>query len=199
MARKTLSDILGQRQNDSGTFRWQAVVPIGTNIFMLVELFQFAFVGAAIILLSLCSGVWFTEGSVTMAEIRAAFSVSGMALAAVMVGFIAMALLFFGNRYYAVYRIDASGVYYEGSRGRDERKGWLCLRAKAFPVVGAVRARRTRSRHLLWEKMDSFQDIASMRVIILRRGRWQLLRLYTPDAATHVRVVEVLSKKLRKV
>ena len=199
MTRKTLGDVLGSPQDESGTFRWQATVPIGTNIFMLVELFQFAFVGAAVIALTLCTGVWFTEGSVTMAEIQAAVSISGMALAAVMAGFIAMALLFFGNRYYAVYRIDGSGVYYEGSRGRDERKGWLCLRARAFPVVGAVTARRTRSRHLVWEKMDSFQDIASMRVIILRRGRWQLLRLYTPDAATHAGVIEALSTKLRRV
>jgi hypothetical protein len=109
-----------------------------------------------------------------------------------------MGVVFFGNRYFAVYRMDGDGVYYEGSRGSDGSGAWFTLRARPYPVAGGIRAGRTRSRRLPWEKADRFQEIASMRVIVLRRGRWHLLRLYMPDAATHERVAAFLSRRLRR-
>ena len=197
MTGKTLGDILGPPRPDGATLRWEAVVPIATNPFMLLELFQFALVGAGVAVVLLCTGVWFTEGGLALADVEQALAVGGMLLAAAMVGFVLMSLLFFGNRYYAVYRIDAGGIYHEGRRGRDESGGLISLRCKPYPVTGAVASSGgVRSRHLSWEKVDHFQDIPSMRVVILRRGRWHLLRLYTPDAETHARVTACLSARL---
>ena len=199
LAQKTLRDVLGHQVEDTDSLRWQAVVPIGTNPFLLLELFQFAFVGATIVLLTLCVGVWFTEGGISAEDITNALSVAGMALLAVIAGFIGISVLFFGNKYYATYHMDSNGIYHEGARGNDECTAWFCLRLRPFPVIGAVKSDRTRSRHLTWAKVDRFQNIASMRVILLRRGRWHMLRLYSPDAETHGKVAEYLAERLRQI
>lgn len=199
MIQKTLREVLGSPSEHTDAQRWQAVVPIGTNPFLLLELFQFAFMGAAAMLLALCAGVWFTEGYITVADIVDSAAMAGLVLLAVIAGFIGISLLFFGNRYYAAYHLDPSGIYHEGTRGSDERKALFCLRLRPFPVVGAISAARTRSRHLPWNKVDRFQDIASMRVILLRRGHWHMLRLYTPDTETHDKVVQYLAERLRQI
>ncbi len=199
VAQKKLRDVLGVPPEDIGTLRWQVVVPLGTNPFLLFELFQFALAGAAIVLLTLCVGVWASEGMLALDDLTTALKAAAVVLPAVMGGFIAVSALFFGNRYYAVYQMDSGGIYHEGSRGKDERKEAFCLRVRPFPVTGAVSARRTRSRHLPWEKMDRFQDIPSMRTILLRRSFWHMLRLYTPDAETHARAVSYLAERLKKI
>lgn len=192
MSRKRLKDILKPMEN-TGVLRWSVTVPLGTNPFILLELFQFALVGAAIVLVTLVSGVWFTEGGIAITDITAALEVSALVLGAVMTGFLLLAFLFFSNRYFATFHMDPNGIYHEGSRGTDERGEWFCLRIRPYPVAGAIKAARTRSRHLRWDKVDSFQDIPGMRVIILRRGIWHMLRLYTPDAPTHEAVVRFLT------
>jgi hypothetical protein len=67
---------------------------------------------------------------------------------------------------------------------------------RPFPVMGEVKAVRTRSRTLSWEKIDSFKDIRSMRVIILKRNFWHMMHLYTPDTACHATVAHYLSERL---
>ncbi len=194
---KTLRDVLTPPQEGVATLRWQVAVPICTNLFLLLELFQFALMSAALVLLVLCTGVWFTEQSIAIEDIASSVRIAGMVLLAVMAGFVGIAMLFFGNRYYATYHLDAGGIYYENTRGSDTRGGFPRLRFRPFPVVGPIRANHVKSRVLSWEKIDRFQDIASMRAIILRRGYWHMLRLYTPDSATHGEVVKYLTERLQ--
>lgn len=194
-----LADVLGPSESDGGSIRWRVTVPLGTNPFLLFELAQFALVGACIVLITLCVGIWITEDGIYESEIFSMLRIAAMVFLAIVAGFIAIAVLFFGNRYYATFHIDGGGIYHEGSRGSDERAEGVCLRMKPYPVLGAVTASRTRSRHLVWEKTDSFQDFSSMRVILLKRGRWNMVRLYTPDAATHERVMDVLAMRLKKI
>ena len=196
---KTLRDVLTPRQGDSGELRWRTAVPLGTNPFLLLELFQFALLGAFIVLLTLCTGVWFMEHGLDVEDILTSLNISGKILLAIMIGFIGVSIVFFGNKYYAVYHMDPTGIYHEGTRGSDECKKMFCLRFRPFPVVGTVSATRTRSRYLPWDKVDRFQDIASMRVILLRRRYWHMLRLYTPDAETHGKVVQYLAQRLRQI
>lgn len=60
---------------------------------------------------------------------------------------------------------------------------------RPYPVEGEIKATRSRNRHLVWEKIDRFQDIPGMRVVLLRRGIWHMLKLYSPDEATHAALV----------
>jgi hypothetical protein len=195
---KTLSSILAPRAEADVTLRWESAVPIATNPFLLMELFQFACFGGLLAIFSLCSGAWLAAGFVTMQEVAAAFHIGGMLIGGIMAGFVALAFLFFGNRYYAVYRMDATGVYHEGSRGHDAAGGLFSFRCKPYPVTGAVTRSRTRSRQLPWEKVDRFQAIPSMHVIILRRKFWHMLRLYMPDEKTYEAVAAFLAKRLQQ-
>jgi len=193
-----LSSVLTQR-DATGTLRWESVVPMATNPFLLTELFQFACFGAFIAIFSLCSGAWLSDGFITMHEVAAAFNIGGMLLVGIMLGFVLLSFVFFGNRYYAVYRMDAAGIYHEGSRGHDEGKRGVSLRCKPFPVTGAVTRVRTKSKLLPWHNVDRFQEIPSMRVIILRRSFWHMLRLHMPDAETYDAVAAFLAQRLKQV
>jgi hypothetical protein len=198
MTRKTLQHVLAPLPENTEGLRWQATVPLVTNPLLLLELFQFAFVGAAVVLVTLCVGVWITEGGLTLDDIVTSVKTASVVLLAIMAGFAGISALFFGNRYFAVYHMDSGGIYHEGSRGRDERRG-IFLGLRPAPVIGAVDVVRTRSQHLPWDKVDRFQDISSMRVVILRRGFWHLLRLYMPDEVTHQRVVQLLEQRLKRI
>ena len=198
MARKKLHEVIEPAPETGGTLRWRATVPLVTNPLLLVETFQFAFAGAAVVLVTLCVGVWFTDGVLTPEDAVTSLRVSGMVFLAIPAVFAAVSLLFFGNRYFATYQADPSGIYHEGSRGRDGRRG-LFLSTKAMPVLDGVEAARTHGRTLPWEKADRFHDFPSMRVIILKRGFWHMLRLYTPDADTHERVTRYLEQRLKRM
>lgn len=195
MPTKTLRDVLLPPE-ESGTLRWRAAVPLVTNPFILLELIQFAFVGAAVVLVSLCIGVWLTEGGLALTDIRTAFSVAGLVFSGILAGFAFLVIMFFGNRYFAAYRMDATGIYYESSRGEDENSTLLSLAARPFPVTGTIKAGSTKSRELPWDKVDRFQAIPSMRVIVLRRGMWHMMRLYLPDETTFNQVERRLETRL---
>ena len=198
MAQKTLRDLLARRPEDTGVLRWRTTVPLATNPFLLLEICQLAFVGAAVVLLTLCVGVWIMEGGIAATDIITSLGVAGMVLLAVIGGFISISALFFRNKYYATYRMDSEGIFHEATRGNDECKELFCLRLRPFPVVGKINAERTRSQHLAWDKADRFQDIASMQVILLQKRRWHMLRLYLPDAESHGKVVHYLAERLRQ-
>ncbi len=198
MARKKLREVIAPELDEDGSLRWRAAVPLVTNPLLAVEAFQFAFVGAAVVLVTLCVGVWVTDGVLMPEGVAASLAVSGLVLLAILGGLAFVSIVFFGNRYFAVYRADSSGIYHEGSRGRDKRESAF-IHWRAMPVVGAVEAARTHGRFMPWEKADRFHDLSAMRAIILKRGFWHILRLYTPDADTHERVTSYLEGRLKKM
>lgn len=198
MMPKKLEDVLKPPPESSANLRWQVAVPLSTNPFILAELLQFAFVGGFIALITLSVGVWFMEGMISSEDIVSSMSIALVVILGVLGAFFLISVLFFGNRYFATYRLDAGGIYQEGTRGNDGGPAWS-LKIHPFPIVGSVMAERTRSRHLPWEKVDRFQDIPSMRTVLLRRGFWHMARLYTPDAQTHEQVVSFLARRLEKV
>lgn len=198
MARKQLSEVLSPAPEDAGSLRWRVAVPLATNPLLVVEAVQLAFVGAAIVLVTLCLGVWMTDGALTPEDAITSLRAAGLVFLAVPAALAVVSILFFGNRYFAVYHADLSGIYHEGSRGRDSRGG-LFAYWRAMPVEGPVKAARTHGRFMPWEKADRFHDLASLRVIVLKRGFWHILRLYTPDAETHERVTRYLEGRLKRV
>ena len=198
MARKQLREVIAPAQDDNGSLRWQAAVPLMTNPHLIAEACQLAFVGAAVVLAVLWLGIWLTEGVLLPEDAVTSLIMSGLAFAVIVSGLAFVSIVFFGNRYFTVYRADSSGIYYEGSKGRDGRKGPF-THWKAMPVVGVVKAARTVGRFMPWEKADRFHDLSSMRAIILKRGFWHILCLYTPDAETHERVTRYLEGRLKRV
>lgn len=197
MTKKTLRDVLTPPE-DIGILRWQATVPLATNPFLLLELVQLALVGASIVLVTLCLGVWITDGVLLVEDVYTSLRAAAFVALAILAAFLLVSLVFFDNRYFAVYQLDSGGIYHESSRGTDEKRVMLYLKTRPGPVAGSVKAGRTRSRHLPWEKTDRFQPIPAMRVIVLRRGIWHMMRLYLPDDATFAKAEEFLAGRLKK-
>ena len=198
MARKQLREVIAPEPDADGSLRWRAAVPLVTNPLLMVEALQFAVVGAVVVLVTLCVGVWLTDGVLTPEDVTTSFVMSCLVFLAILAGLVFVSIVFFGNRYFAVYRADSSGIYHEGSRGSDGRGG-VFFHWRAMPVVDSVKAARTHGRFMPWEKADRFHDLPSVRAIILKRGFWHILRLYTPDADTHERVAHYLKGRLKKV
>ena len=195
MARTKLTDVLSPTKS-IGKIRWQTTVPIVTNPFIMLELIQFALVGASIVLIVLAVGFIQADGMLEPASLRSIFGISGLVFVGIIVAFSICGLLGLGNRYYALYECDSNGIYYEYNRGKDERKGFSLLWMKPYPVIGNVRVSKTKARTLPWEKADRFYNIPSMRTVIIRRRFWTMLRLHMPDEKTHETVVNYLVQRL---
>lgn len=183
---------------EADVLRWRAAVPLVSNPFLLLDFILFALCGAGLVLFILLTGVGFTEGSLTLEDIRASVLFTAWIGAAIILAFVVLGLLCFRNRYFALFRFDAEGIYSEGCRGTDQRNDFFCPLVRPCPVLEPLHGANVTSRHLPWRKVRSFVDIPSMRVIHLKRGYWHMLRLYTPDTATHARVVASLVQRLHK-
>lgn len=188
---RTLREVLTLSE-EKDVLRWEVAVPLGTNPFILAELLQFACVGAALVLIALSFGIYLTEGTIYAADLGTLLLFSGFMVLVILGVFFLIVFLLFKNRYYTVYSLDASGVFYEGIKGSDERKTGFFLRARPYPVLGEISASRSRSRHLTWEKIGRFQNIPGMRVVLLKRGIWHMLKLYSPDESAHAALVAYL-------
>ncbi len=196
MSRSRLADIVAQPPEES--LQWQAVVPIGTNPFIVMELFQMALIGALVGLVIMASGLWLIGGGLQPGDVALMLGAAGVFLAAVMGAFLAVGFFCFGNRYYALYHCTPNGIFFQGKRGKDESGERFCPRMRPYPVVGLVMGKKSHEKDLPWEKIDRFIDFPDMRSVQLKRGRWHMMRLYTPDDATHARITAYLTARLRK-
>lgn len=193
MSNARLRDVL--RTDTKGYLAWEVTVPISSNPFIMLEVAQLAFVGAAIVLVTMASGLWVIADGLQPGDLAAMLGIAGTCFAAFIVCFIVVSLLFFGNRYFAAFHCTPNGIHHSGMRGNDERGETVSLRMRPYPVTGGIIKGRGREKDLPWEKVDRFVDFPSMRSIQLKRGPWHMLRLYTPDEETHVRVVAYLSAR----
>ena len=197
MAWSKLADIL--TVDPKGSLKWQSLVPICTNPFTLVELTQMGLVSACVGLVIMASGMWIVGGGLHPGDLTLILAAAGVFLAAVVGVFWLVGLLFFGNRYFALYHLTPSGIYHQGTRGHDRSGRDWYFGIRPQPVDGFVTGKKSQEKELPWEKVDHFIDFASMRSVQLKRGRWHMLRLYTPDEKTHSLVVAYLSERLRQV
>lgn len=197
MRKKKLVDVVAPDRKQS--IGWAAVVPIATNPFMLIELFQVSLVGAGVALLIMGSGLWIIGGGLHPGDVSLMAGGAAVLFVVVSFVFLVVGLLFFRNRYFALYHLTPGGIYHQATRGHDESGSPFLLSLRPVPVDGMVMGKKTREKDLPWDRVDHFIDFASMRSVQLKRGRWHLLRLYTPDAETHECVVAYLATRLRQV
>lgn len=195
---KVLADVLPvhEVQTRAQSLRWSAAVPLVTNPFLLADVFWFALLGGSLVFAILLSGVWFTEGALSPDDIQVSLQFACLTFGGCIAAYILLSLFFFKNRYFAVYELSDKGIYHEGSRGSDDRPSALFLHMRPCPVAGHVRAARTKGKNVSWSQANCFQDMQTMRVIHIKRGPWHVLRLYTPDKATHELAVKYVSNHL---
>lgn len=196
MSGKRLTEIL--TPDPAFALQWEAIVPIATNPFIVAEICQMAFAAAAAGLVIMATGAWIVGGGLMPGDLTVMLQASAVFFIVIVAAFLVIALVFFRNRYYALYSFTPQGIHHEGTRGRAETGTPFTWGTRPEPVQGFVFGKSTRAKDLPWDKVDRFIDFPSMRSIQLKRGRWHLLRLYTPDSETHERVAAYLNDRLHE-
>ena len=191
-----LGKILTEDPTD-GSVRWGVGVPLITNPFILVDLARFVLVAMFVILVMAAIPQWAYAGEFTETQVLAICRLCLWGAALFAIAFAIIGGLFFRNRFYAVYVLNDRHIYYENVKGRDGGFFfiWNC---RPFPMEGSLDVARRISREISWSKVDSFVDFPGMRTILLKRGMWEILKLYTPDEAVHSRVSAFLGSRLKK-
>lgn len=180
------------------SMQWEVAVPIVTNPFILMELLQTSLIGAGIALSIMATGLWIWGGGLHPGDVSLMLGAAAVFFVVVSAVFLLLSLLLFRNRYFVLYQLTPSGIYQRANRGKDESGSPFLWSMRPFSVIGMVSGKKAREKDLPWRKIDTFVDFESMRSVQLKRGRWNMLRLYTPDPETHARVVEYLSVRLRQ-
>ena len=195
-----LEDVLTEQDDDSlyhGSVRWNVGVPIMTNPFILVDFARFILITMLVILVMVLIPQWFYTRNIGAREIAALFKLCLLGAALFTACFAVIGIFFLRNRYYALYVLNDQHIYYENIKGNDD-SGFLSLALRPFPVKGRLNAVRGQRREISWQKVDSFVDFPVMRTILLKRGMWEILKLYLPDKAVHGKVRAFLEARLEK-
>ena len=189
-----LENVLNE-ESGPRSVRWAAEVPIVTNLFMLVDFLRFALVTMAIIFAIVSVPEWFYTRRITEAQLLAILRLCGLGFVVFTACLLAVGFLLLRNRFRATFVLSPANVYYETAKCN----GLPSLKFRPSPADGKPNSGRAFSREIPWEKMDSFVGFPSMRTILLKRGLWEILKLYTPDDETYAKVLAFLQLRLKEL
>ena len=175
--------------------RWFVGVPIVTNPLLLKDLFRAA--------ATAWGGVFFLALLVQFAfagvpgreEILAAFSFASWLPLFLFCVFTVFGVVFFRNRYVALYRFDQDGIYCESmvKRGGPLKES---LRRRPFPVGEVLEPARSVVKTLPWEEIDAVLPMEAMLVLLLKKKKSVRMRLYCPDEMLFSRVLSECERRL---
>lgn len=186
---------------DGDSIRWSAEVPIVTNPFILVDFFRFLIVTAAIIFAMAAIPQWAYTDDLSPPRLGAILNLCLLGCVVFSACLFVAGFAFLRNCFRATFVLNPRHIYYETVRGGGPRGlskirfffGW-----RPEPVRENFEAGRSFAREIPWKKTDSFVSFPSVRTILLKRGIWEILKLYMPDDETHKKVEAYLSKRLKQ-
>ncbi len=178
---------------DDGAVRWEADVPIVTNPFVLVDIARFETATFAIVFVAAALPHAYFQGFTDPGQITAILRLALLGVLAFALCFLAIGLIFLQNRYRATFVLNESHIYYEAARAG--RGSGLLLATRPRAAAG-TRLPRAVGREIPWSRVDRFQAFPSMRTLLLKRGIWEIAKLYTPDDATYEKALSFVSRRL---
>ncbi len=184
------------RDEDDDSLRWSADVPVVTNPFILVDFLRFVIVTAMIIFAVAAIPQWAYARDLSPPRLAAILRLCALGGAVFSACLFAVGFLFLRNRFRALFVLNPRHIYYETARGGKGLRPFL--RWKPAPPGERAPGERAFVREIPWSKTDSFVSFPSVRTILLKRGMWEILKLYMPDDETHARVEAYLRKRLRE-
>lgn len=177
------------------SMRWFVGVPIVTNPLLLQDLFRAAATAwGGVFFLAIL--VQFAFGGVPGGEeILAAFSFASWLPLFLFCVFAVFGVVFFRNRYVALYRFDRDGIYCESmvKRGGPLKES---LRRRPFPVGEMLEPARSVVKTLPWEEIDAVLPMKDLLVVSLKKKGGVRMRLYCPDEMLFSRVLSECQRRL---
>lgn len=177
------------------SMRWFVGVPIVTNPLLLKDLFRAAATAwGGVFFLALL--VQFAFGGVPGGEeILAAFSFASWLPLFLFCVFAVFGVVFFRNRYVALYRFDRDWIYCESmvKRGGPLKES---LRRRPFPVGEVLEPARSVVKTLPWEEIDAVLPMKALLVVLLKKKGSVRMRLYCPDEMLFSHVLSECERRL---
>ena len=179
--------------------RWFVGVPILTNVVILVEILLFV----ALLWLLSAFGViaiqWVVAGAPALA-LPAAVNFACTLATSFALLFAAIVLLFYRNRYIALYNLDEdcisceSMMNWRGSIGES-------FHIRPFFVEPCYVPHKSVTQKISWSDVTRVESIDNMRTLILRGGARKksiLMRVYCPDGECYERAHDVVKRRIEK-
>lgn len=164
-------------------YSWYVGIPICTNPLIILDVITVAAILWAGGMLFVMLGQATIGGGLTYDAVMASFFI-GMYLAlAALAAFVFVGGFLFGNRYAALYRIDAHGIYCEYMRGDIHAIGRIFLPGRGYAVSPVRDPHKTVEKRIQWESIRSIGVMEKQRVLVIRGRRGTLAKVYCPDAA----------------
>lgn len=191
-----LEKALGGVSDDTLSVRWEVDVPIITNPFVLVDIARFEIATFAIIFVAVSLPQIVYEGFTNIDQIAAIFRLCLLGVLIFAASFLVIGLAFLKNRYRATFVLNDMHIYYEAAKvGR----GVGLLLAVRPCEASAPQLPRSMKREIPWNKVDQFHGFPSMRTILLKRGSWEITKLYAPDEATYAEALAYISGRMGRL
>lgn len=188
-----LEKVLGSASGDMSSVRWEVDVPIITNPFILVDIAWFETATFAIIFVAASLPQAVYEGFTSISQIAAILRLCLLGVLIFAASFLIIGLVFLKNRYCTMFVLNEMHIYYEVAKAG---KGAGLLLAVRPRNASDSRLPRSLGREIPWNRVDRFQTFPSMGTILLKRGFWEIVRLYTPDEATYIKVLAYIAGRV---
>ena len=179
--------------------RWFVGVPILTNAVILIEVLLFV----ALLWLLAAFGVlaiqWIVAGSPALA-LPAAVSFACTLSASFALLFAAIVLLFYRNRYIALYNLDGDSISCESMMNWQGGIG-ESFHMRPFFVEPCYVPHRSVTKKIYWPDVTRVEPIGNMRTLILRGGARKksvLMRVYCPDDECYERALEAIKRRIEE-
>lgn len=191
-----LEKVLGGASGDTSSVRWETDVPIITNPFVLVDMARFETATFAIIFIAASLPHAVYEGFTSISQIAAILRLCLLGVLIFAASFLIIGLAFLKNRYRATFVLNDMHIYYEAARAGGDVGLLLAVRPRK---ASGPRPPRSVGREIPWNRVDRFQTFPSMRTILLKRGLWEITKLYAPDEATYAEALAYISERVGRL
>lgn len=178
------------------TLRWFTGVPIITNPLMAVDIIFFA------VLVWICGTVFVAAGQFLIGDglshpaLIASAAYAGYVAGAIVAVFLFVGVLL-GNKYAALYKMDARTAYCETMRGAVRGEKSAFFRRKPYPIDPLLSPTKSRAKTVAWADVRGILPIPSLRTVILKGNRGgTILKVYCPDDETFAAAVRFIIERL---
>ena len=197
-----LENVLGNTRPQGGedSLRWSVEVPIVTNPFILVDFLRFCLITAMIVFVMAAIPQWAYARGIAAPQLAAILRLCGWGALVFAACLFVVGFFLLQNRFHALFVLNDRQIYYETIK--KSKRSFLKFNLKWRPTPADDSfdpdAVRSFTKEVPWSKADSFIAFPAVRTILLKRGIWEILKLYMPDDATYAQVEAFLGKRLKQ-